>query len=289
MSTGAVGAIVSVHAPHSSPAAVEAGRGRLRIVRVRDRSVVSSAYATSPLRLLTPRAGGEAAWIFTSSYGGGLVDGDHLGLDVQVGAGAAALVSTQASTKIYRSRRGAGADLHARVDENGLLVLLPDPVVCFAGAIYRQTQQFDLAPGASLAVVDWMSSGRRMSGERWAFLEYSARLTVRSAGRLLVHDVVALRAEDGSLAARMGRFDILGVVALVGPALHETAEAVVARLGGTPIRNRGDLLVAATALEGAGCVVRLAGRSTEQVGRVVRDLLADIPRLLGDDPWACKW
>ena len=42
---------------------------------------------------------------------------------------------------------------------------LPDPVICFASSTYRQTQRFDLAESASLVLLDWMSSGRRESGE----------------------------------------------------------------------------------------------------------------------------
>src|SRR5687768_4572798 len=87
------------------------GRGRLRVVRAGGRSVVTRAYATSPLRLLTPANHGSAAWIYTSSYGGGFVDGDRVELDVEVAEGAAAFVSTQAATKVYRSPNGTSCGL----------------------------------------------------------------------------------------------------------------------------------------------------------------------------------
>jgi urease accessory protein len=50
------------------------------LVRAREhRSDVHRARSAGPLRLLTPRAG-AAAWIVTSTYGGGLVDGDQVAL-----------------------------------------------------------------------------------------------------------------------------------------------------------------------------------------------------------------
>src|SRR5258705_12351701 len=76
------------------------GRARIGVIRSGSRSVVSRAYATSPLRLLTPANHGHAAWIYTSSFGGGLVDGDRIAMDIDVGRGAAAFISSQASTKI---------------------------------------------------------------------------------------------------------------------------------------------------------------------------------------------
>src|SRR3954465_8153916 len=112
--------------------AASAGSGGVAIVRSGARSVITRAYATSPLRLLTPANHGRAAWIYTSSLGGGLVDGDRLSLTIDVGPRASAFVTTQASTKVYRSPSGTSADVRARVHEHGVLVVAPDPVVLFA-------------------------------------------------------------------------------------------------------------------------------------------------------------
>ena len=265
------------------------GRGALSVMRRGARSIVSRAYATSPLRLLTPGNHGHAAWIYTSSHGGGLVDGDHIVLEIDIGEDAAAFVSTQASTKIYRSPRGTSAEVRARIEPDGLLVVAPDPVVCFARSRYRQLQQFDLADRAALVLLDWVSSGRHAAGERWACDEYHSQIVVRLDGRLLVHDALALRAADGDLAARIGRFNVLAVGLLVGTALRTVAASLVSRVSqGAAIRGS-DHLVAASALGDDGCVVRIAGCSVEHVGRTIRELLGFLPAMLGDDPWTRKW
>lgn len=271
-----------------------AGSGALRVVRRGERSVAERVCAASPLRLLTPRNHGDAAWVFTSSFGGGLVDGDRQVLDVEVGAGASAYLSTQASTKVYRSLRGAAAELRARVDEQALLVVAPDPVVCFADSRFHQRQEFELARSGSLVVVDWVTSGRRESGERWAFAHYTSRLIARVDGTLVVHDAVALRREDGDLGARMGRFDVLAIVLVLGTPLLPHATALVADLETEPVRRAASLLAVAGAVthrrEGnLGCVLRIAGPSVEDVGRSIRSALSFVPVLLGDDPWLRKW
>ncbi len=255
------------------------------------RSVVLHAYATSPLRLLMPRNHGHAAWIYTSSFGGGLVDGDSIAMHVTVDEGASAFLSTQASTKVYRSpSRGTSAELHARVGANALLVAAPDPVVCFAAARYRQVQCFDLAPAATLVAIDWLSSGRWASGERWAFSEYRAQLSVRVGGKLVVHDVLALREDDGELAARMGRFEVLAIAVLIGTGMRADIADIVSQIDAMPVARRADRLLAATRLaDDRGCVLRIAGMSVEQVGRMLRELLAFVPAMLGDDPWRRKW
>jgi urease accessory protein len=272
----------------SGPAAPP-GFGEVSVICGPERSVVSRARATSPLRLLTPTNHGDAAWIYTSTYGGGLVDGDLISLRVRVEEGAAAFLSTQASTKVYRSARGSDAELNAEIGRDALLVVLPDPVVCFASSRYRQVQRLDLSEGASLVLVDWVSSGRRASGERWAFDEYVSRTVVRDRGRLVLHDATALRAPDGDLAIRMGRFDVLALMVIAGESVASEAAAMVASLNQQAIVRGSDSLTSAAPLGENGCVVRIAGRSVEQVGRHMRRLLGFVPALLGDDPWARKW
>ena len=265
------------------------GRGRVAVERVGGRSVVRTAWATSPLRLLTPKNHGHAAWIYTSSHGGGLVDGDDVEVRASVGAGAAAFLSTQSATKVYRSPRGTRTALDAAVGENGLLVAVPDAVVCFAGSRYRQTQRAAVAAGGRLVLVDRVTSGRRESGERWLFDEYVSRTSVRVGGRLVLYDALALRAADGGLAARFGRYDVLAAALVVGRGLEDETARIEARVRAEPVRRRADRLVAAAPVGGGGCIVRIAGRTLEDVDGALADLLGFVPGLLGDDPWARKW
>ena len=265
------------------------GTGVLDVTRVDHRSLVLRAYATSPLRLLLPRNHGAAAWVYVSSYGGGLVGGDQVSLSLRVGPDAAAFVSSQASTKIYRSHAPASMHLDATVAAGGQLVLWPDPIVCFAGSTFRQRQRIELADGAGLVLVDALSSGRRASGERWRFDEYSSELSIVCDGRLVLRDALRLAAADGDIAVRMGRFDVIASVAIAGSKWTAASERTLAAVAAQPVERQADILVAAAPIKDAGCLLRVAGRSIEQVSGVVRRYLSFVPSFLTDDPWARKW
>ena len=275
--------------PRRLPYPTQAGCAQLTVTRARDRSVACRVFATSPLRLLTPRNHGHAAWVYTSSYGGGLVDGDAIAMQVTVGRNACAFLSTQASTKVYRSPHGTIVETRAKIEDAGVLIVAPDPVVCFAQSRYHQTQRFELAGHAGLVLVDWLSSGRRESGERWAFDEWVSRTIVRLDGRLLVHDVQALRVTDGDLSTRLGEYDVIAAVIILGRPFSGEVEAVLRNIGGQPVGRCPAPLVSASRLGDTGCVLRIAGRSVEQVGRTMRDYLGFLPKFLGDNPWARKW
>ncbi len=264
------------------------GSGSLVVEYVGSRSLVTRAFATSPLRLLTPRNHGCGAWIYTSTYGGGLVDGDSLRLEVEVESNAVALLATQAATKVYRSPRGTTSQMLCTVRDGGLLVVAPDPVVCFERASYRQDQRLYLDDSANLVYLDWFSSGRHAAGERWRFDRYESRVEIRRGGRLAMLDAVSLDATDGNLVQRLGRFGAVLLAVLVGRSLQEDADANAGTAESRPVTSRSDLIVGASRIGSGGCVLRIAGTSVEDVWHEVRRHLAFVPRLLGDDPWTRK-
>jgi urease accessory protein len=226
-------------------------------------------------------------WAVVASYGGGLVAGDDVCLEVDVEEGATALLGTQAETKVYRSW-GAPCrlDLRARVGAGATLVVLPDPVSCFSGARYRQIQRFDVAAGGTLLLVDTLVAGRAARGERWAFDEYSGRNEVTCGGRLVLADALRLsRSEGPAVAARMGDIDLLATVVGIGPRIAAHTTALLSELGRLPADAGAGVLVAASPLA-LGIHLRLAARSVEAgLGRL-RAVLAFLPEILGDDPFS---
>ncbi len=265
------------------------GFGVLRFESVRGATALTRAVAASPLRLLHPKNAGTAAWVYAATYGGGLLGGDAVEIDATVGAGAQALLSTQASTKVYRASAPASQRLRAQVEDDGLLVLLPDPVAPFAGAQYEQDQHVHLSARATLVAVDWMTAGRVESGERWQFTSYSSRTRVYRDGRLLLHDATRLLPEDGPLAPRLGRFNCLASAIVVGPAVRAAALRLTGTIGEAPVPRRADVLVSAAPIQDDGVLLRAAGTSTQQVAATLAQHLNFVPSLLGDDPWTSKF
>ena len=269
------------------PSEATLSRANLSFVHRGDRTIVRAARAESPLALLTPRNHGHAAWVMVASFGGGLVDGDSVRLDVDVGPGAAGLLGTQASTKVYRCPTSTcRQDTAATVAAGGLLVMIPDPVACFATARYEQSLRLDLAADASLVLVDAFTAGRSARGERWAFHRYAARTVVSRAGAPLVHDSILLDPAHGELGARLGRFDAFATLVITGPRAAPLAAA--ARDLPVPTRQAA-LLQAVSPLGDGGVIVRIAGASIEAVNLAVRARLAGLGKVLGDDPFARKW
>jgi urease accessory protein len=275
-----------------------AGSAHLTFTRSGAGTVLTRAFATSPAKLIETKRRGPACWVYAATLGGGLVGGDDIRLTADVTDGARALLTTQASTKVYRSLRPSQQSLIATIGADALLAVVPDPIVCFADANFTQTQRYDLHGDASLVMVDWMTSGRHAAGERWAFARYENRFDITRAGRRIFFDRLVLESNLDSVATRMGRFDVLLTAVITGPLVATAAADIVTRTsqaptdrvtrGGMPA-TASDFVASAASLRDGGALLRIAGTSVEHVAHILRTYLTFLPPLIGDDLWSRKW
>lgn len=265
------------------------GTVRLEVENVSGLSTVTSAFATSPMKLLTPRARGESVWAFTSNFGGGMVAGDRTCLNVRLGEDCTCFVGTQASSKVYRTvgTHEASHRTDAMVGPRSLLVFAPDPIQAFQGASYRQEQTFRLAGDASLVLLDWVSAGRTACGERWAFRRFQSRNQVFRSGERHFFDSILLDSEGGPLdsAHRLGRFNCLAMLLVVGPSLEQAARNILQEVSNEAIVAGAPVLVSVSPLH-KGALLRLTGESLEEVTARLRTYLQFMANVLGEDPWS---
>jgi len=271
--------------------AYQPGGGGLEIDVVAGQSAVVSAWASSPLKLLLPRSRGASVWAYLSSFGGGLVAGDKTSLSLRLGADARAFVTTQASTKIYRNpvRRPCGHHLRADLEKGSILVLAPEPIQAFAGSAYQQRQEFHLQPGAGLVMIDWFCSGRVARGERWAFTRLQSSNQFFINGERTLVDSFLLDPADGPLenAHRLGRFNCLAVVVVLGSPLAKESARLLAEAA-QPVSRGASFLLSASPLRD-GILLRMAGERAEDITREIHRRLGFIAEILRDEPWARKW
>jgi len=268
------------------------GAGLLEIRSVSGQSTVTSAWARSPLRILVPRPRGPSVWAYLSSFGGGLVAGDETQLTIHLRERARCFLTTQASTKVYPNpaRRPCGQVLRASLGSGSLLALAPDPVQAFAGANYTQSQQFHLEPDSGLVLVDWLCSGRLARGERWAFTRFQSRIEIFLDSERLLLDSLVLDPSHGGLDGphRLGRFNCLALILIVGRPLHEIAKRVIEKSAEQRITSRASFICSVSPVR-TGALIRMAGERVEEVAREIRGCLEFVPELLGDNPWLRKW
>jgi len=142
---------------------------------------------------------------------GGILAGDHLTLDINVGAGSAAQVTTTGATRLYRHRaESLDSEQHVNihVGEGGLLEYLPDALIPFAGSRHHQRTSVSLARGATLFAWDTLAPGRQAMGETFAFDKLRIQTELRSTARPLLLENLVLEPAKRPLdsVARLGPY-----------------------------------------------------------------------------------
>lgn len=265
------------------------GAGFVEIARIAGRSRVLSARSRSPLRLLVPHSTGEAAFVYATSLGGGLVDGDAIDIAMSMGENSRAVFGTQGSTRAYRSTRGVTQRFTANVGKNAVLAVVPDPLVCFRQSSATQSTRVCLDEGGAAVVLDVLSAGRIAMNERWAFAKLDTRLTLVRGERTLIDEAVLLTSEHGSIAARMNRFDAIGTLLVAGETLEEFARAILERAQHARLSQRASFVMSASPLRDGGAVVKMAAVKLDALIAEARSLLSFLPAVMGDDPFRGKF
>lgn len=201
---------------------------------------------------------------------GGVLAGDDLALKVWVGPQARVQLTTPGSTRIYRHREGrpVASQLNQfRVEAGGLLEYLPDSLIPFAGARYRQITQVQLAEGAGLFWWEIIAPGRETRAEIFAYelLEMAVDIETPACPIALERLRLQPASEPPASPVRLGAYPYfatfyicrIGTPAATWLAL-ETELAELSRQEPAP----SELLWAASALTSDGLVVRLLSQSS---------------------------
>lgn len=262
-------------APHHTPDRPLTGELHLGIERRGARSVAAEQFHTGALRVLRahyPDARGQPLFTVVNP-GGGYLGGDAYSTAVEVREGASVQLTTQAATKVYRTPQGpARADQRFALGPGARLESLPDPVIAYRGARYRQDTRADLAPDASLALAEVVTPGWAPDGQAFSFEEVSLVARVRVGGRLAVVDNLLLRPAEGGTAPLMlaGRSHV-GSLLVVDPHAHDDAVvALRAHLADLFPHRLGGPLVGITRLAVPGFALRVLADSTGAAEAVVR-------------------
>lgn len=148
---------------------------------------------------------GPFAEAVTLNSAGGVAGGDSLVVRVDAGPDTSATVASQAAERIYRALPGAVAHVATtlHVGAGAGLEWLPQETILFDGCALRRTLDVELAADASFLGVESLVFGRTAMDEQVRAASLHDRVSVRRAGRLIVHD--AIRLEGGVAAVLAGR------------------------------------------------------------------------------------
>jgi urease accessory protein len=199
---------------------------------------------------------------------GGLLGGDQLALQVNLGSATRVQLTTTGATRIYRCRQDSRHTTQSNViivEEGALLEYLPDATIPFAGAHYVQRTSIDLAAGAGLFWWDILAPGREARGELFEYKRFEMRTRVTALGRKIAAENICLRpaGQDVGSLAGLGsyRYSVTFYICRVGleASYWRAAEDHIRGLSSS-LSRPGEILWGVSSLVAHGLVVRCLAR-----------------------------
>lgn len=246
-------------------------------------TVVARRRHEGPFCIQRPFYPGDGAChVYLLHPPGGLAAGDELVLDASAERGAAALLTTPAATKFYRSDGNPSVQRQRlRVAAGASLEWLPQESILFGGSRALVETKIELAAGARFLGWEQLSLGRPLSGDRYAAGTLEQRVRIDCDGEPLLHESLRFSAGDRLLEAGCGlqSFGVCGAL-YAFPAIDPLLVRVRSRIGAvTP-----SLRCAATLL-GELLVVRCLAAEPESLRNLFEALWCELrPGVVGRAP-----
>jgi urease accessory protein len=179
------------------------GALRLSFERRGVATALTGCRSILPLQVLAPVALDDpAAVVSILNPTGGLLGGDRLSIDVDVAAGAHAVLTTPSATRVYRAEGAPTVQtVRLRLGPGAVVEWVPDHTIPFAGSALRQAFDVELDETAALVLVDAFSAGRIALGEAWRFALLESAISIRDRCGWLLHDRFVLRGRAGVVRA----------------------------------------------------------------------------------------
>lgn len=209
-------------------------RGRLELgVSVRgERSVATRQFHEGTLRVLRPHyldASGQVCYVMVNP-GGAYLGADLFLIDVEMEDGADLLLTTQSATKVYRTPDSfAEQRMNIALGAGSRLELVPDQLIAYREASYRQTTYISLHPTSSFVMAEVVTPGWSPDGASFKYREVRLRNEIHVRGDasrpsgLLALDNLLIRPplNDVTGMGFMEGFSHLGSLVVVDPRVNQ--------------------------------------------------------------------
>jgi urease accessory protein len=198
------------------------------------RSYVADVHEEGGWRLRHPHSPICEAVIINT--GGGIVGGDKINLDFNIGDGADVVITSQAAEKIYKAQEDeAQVHISLRLGHGAQVGWLPQEMILFDGARFKRRLDVDMEEDSRLTMIEATVFGRLAMGEHIIAGSLRDRWRIRRGKKLIFAEDVVF---EGSISEHLDLPPIGGgarasaLILHIAPNLLEEAEQLRHHLSG---------------------------------------------------------
>ncbi|MEW9668459.1 urease accessory protein UreD [Ammoniphilus sp. 3BR4] len=190
-----------------------------------EKSILQDSYYRGAFKITRPvylDDSGQAC-LYVMNPGGGYVEGDSYRMEIQLEPGAEVLLTTQSSTKIYKTiEHPILQSMEVILKEGSRLEYLPDPVIAFQHARFKQDMVVHMERNATLICTDILTPGWAPDGSMFRYDLLQSRMKVFQEGKLVFFDHLKLEPDEQiQQLGSMEKYTHLGTMVIIHEGIDE--------------------------------------------------------------------
>jgi len=166
------------------------------------KTVAKRVYFQGALKVMRPIYADDSGQVcyYLLNPGGGYLDGDRYKMEISADVGSKVTLTTQSATKIYKTPKSyAYQETNMNLKQGSYLEYLPDPLIAYQDARYKQKTVVHMERGATFLYTDILTPGWSPSGEKFSYDTIQLMTEIYWDGKLGVFDHIKLMPQRRSI------------------------------------------------------------------------------------------
>jgi urease accessory protein len=205
-------------------------KSQLEVSRVRDCNTATKLISQSPLKLIPTASIKDELRIMTSSYGGGILQGDQIEFEIHCKPHSSLLLQSQGNQHLYKSNRDDGQacqKINGFLEQGAKALIIPEPSVLHEYADFYQVQEWDCHPESNLLLLDYIHIGRSENGEEYIYKKFQSDICLKVLNKKIYLDryLSIPSKDDQDLKTKFGPYKLMLNIVSYGKeaiALHKS-------------------------------------------------------------------
>ncbi len=235
------------------------------------KTVAKRVYFQGAFKVMRPIYADDTGQVcyYLLNPGGGYLDGDRYKMEISAEEGSKVTLTTQSATKVYKTPKGyAYQETEINLKKGSYLEYLPDPLIAYENAHYKQKNIVHMERGATFLYTDIVTPGWSPSGEQFSYDTIQLMTEIYWNGKLGVYDHIKLVPKQQNISGFgfMEGFTHLGSMIVVSEQMdNELLEALYEAIQS----DTSDFSFGISALEIPGFSLRIQANATQTIERIL--------------------
>ncbi|AIY06876.1 urease accessory protein UreD [Planococcus sp. PAMC 21323] len=249
------------------------GELSLDIEERKGKTVAKNVYFQGAFKVMRPvylEDSGKVCY-YLLNPGGGYLDGDRYRMKVSASTGSKVTLTTQSATKVYKTPKGyAYQETEIYLEKGSYLEFLPDPLIAYENANYRQYNTVRLETGATFLYTDILTPGWSPSGKKFTYHSVQLVNKIYVDGDLAVFDHIKLSPGEQNISGvgMMEGYSHIGSMIVIG---EQTTKELLDELYEAILSQEADVKFGLSELVVSGLSIRILANSTQVIEKIINE------------------